>query len=303
MGTRDRNGGSEGSKSSSRGGPALRGVVEALAVYAALPTVLMYPFGLLVLCAQVRLSYLDSLTAAWYAANLVPRPVTMGIGVGALWNSLTPFALINATIFVTGTVTMMLMAVSRRDDSPGADVRDAEESFKRARYKIRIPVVDLVLLPSTRLSELLLLAAPMAWPAFAVVSFFYLASVGEWGAAVSQIVLVSGFLTGFLILIKDALAAQYGRGSAARVLLRGTAVVFSTLLLTALLTSAPREPSLPRVELRGEIFAEGELLVHESGYWYFFEADGEREMRAVPDRRAGEVIVEGASVDTPADTT
>ncbi len=34
-------------------GPSLRGVSEARLLYAALPTVLMYPFGLLVLCVLI----------------------------------------------------------------------------------------------------------------------------------------------------------------------------------------------------------------------------------------------------------
>src|SRR5829696_2042550 len=49
----------------------------------------MYPLGLLILWLQIHLTYGEDLVVSWYAANLVPSPVVLGLGASAVWDLLT----------------------------------------------------------------------------------------------------------------------------------------------------------------------------------------------------------------------
>ena len=101
--------------------PTLTGAVQALTIYAGVPTITVFPVGLVGLWMQQWMDRRYDLVDAWYIVSLVPRTVVIGFGVEIVLASLFFTALlaivgtaIAISFFVVWDAASGLLGVSRR---------------------------------------------------------------------------------------------------------------------------------------------------------------------------------------------
>ncbi len=293
-----------------------RNIAEALAIYAAVPTATMYPLGLLVLWLQISYSYGESLSSAWFAANLVPPAALVGMGITAVWDLLNELKYILLLLIIAGSI----VAFPRRKKRYGAlekrygalekllkDVeeqqdlekrrahlekakeenerlkRDVSRSVRDVSRGVRIPLLDYYWLGPRWILVLVGLLI-----LYMVVGWVFLATRGHWAEAAASIILLLSSLGALIVLVKDGFEAEKTGFQRRRWFLRGLAITFLGVLVASIVESGIRDPMLPKVLItNGTDSMEATLLTHREQYWYVFDED--EQFRAIPEEGVGEV--------------
>jgi len=256
----------------------------------------MYPLGLLILWLQIHLTYGEDLVVSWYAANLVPSPVVLGLGASAVWDLLTQgrYLLYLAVLFLA-VISFALITRRERhrvqsEQSPSSSTEVSEAVVERVRvadFHIRIPLFDLYLLLTKRaaIGYGVVLSITVLW---LMGGWIFLLLQGLWTSVATDVLAFLSITSGILLMLRASLGLAEGPGFDKRRFLAGFAVAFVGLLVSAVLYSGFQSPALPYVQMGSrEALKEGVLLARTEEYWFVFDSEGE--FYAIPNDSAEEV--------------
>ena len=256
----------------------------------------MYPLGLLILWLQIHKTYSEELAVSWYAANLVPNTVLIGMGASAVWDLLTqPKYLFYLVILLVGWGFIAGFALRQRRRGSNGHSRTAtpqisESDFRRyeeADFHIPLPPFDLYLLLTKRDAGVLAVLLSI-FLLLMVAGWIYLILQGSWIVVASDVVVLGSLISGLLLMVRGSLETKADNASNSRRFLKGFAIAFLGILVSAVLNSGFQPPTLPHVQMGSdEDPKEGVLLARTEEYWFMFDSEGE--FSAIPNDSAGEV--------------